>query len=90
ADPVPIDQTDLFGELADPLTGRALAPGDMSPEYLARRLDEFSLWLREAASGRLVMGPTSVGTSIPSGPNEQIANLTPACIQASTWSSRTG
>lgn len=90
ADPVPIDQTDLFGELADPLTGRALAPGDMSPEYLARRLDEFSLWLREAASGRLVMGPTSMGTSIPSGPNEQIANLAPACIQASTWNSRTG
>ncbi|RMQ62705.1 hypothetical protein ALQ01_03933, partial [Pseudomonas savastanoi pv. glycinea] len=90
ADPLPIDQTDLFGDPSDPRMGRAIPHGDMIPEYLARRLVEFSLWLREAASGRLVMGPTTGSDAIPSGPNEQIAKLTPACIQTNTWNSRTG
>ncbi|KPZ08712.1 Phage integrase [Pseudomonas amygdali pv. ulmi] len=89
-DPVPIGQADLLDDSTDTPMRQALPHDLFSPEYLARRLDEFSKWVREAASGRIVVCPTTTDSRLPSGPNEQIGNPLPSGFDASVWSNRTG
>ncbi|QIQ70849.1 site-specific integrase [Pseudomonas coronafaciens] len=86
----PEERANPFDDSTEPPMRQALPHDLFSPEDLARQLEAFSQWVREAASGRIVVCPTTADSRLPSGPNEQMGNPLPSGFDASVWNNRTG
>ncbi|MFA0997255.1 tyrosine recombinase XerC, partial [Pseudomonas syringae] len=86
----PEERANPFDDSTETPMRQALPHDLLSPEDLARQLEAFSQWVREAASGRIVVCPTTTDSRLPSAPNEQMGNLLPSGFDASVWNNRTG
>ncbi|UPT37597.1 site-specific integrase [Pseudomonas amygdali] len=86
----PEERTNPFDDSTETPMRQALPHDLFSSEDLARQLEAFSQWAREAASGRIVMCPTTTDSRLPSGSNEQMGNPLPSGFDASVWNNRTG
>ncbi|QHE95765.1 site-specific integrase [Pseudomonas cannabina pv. alisalensis] len=86
----PEERTNPFDDSTETPMRQALPHDLFSSEDLARQLEAFSQWVREAASGRVVMCPTTTDSRLPSGSNEQMGNPLPSGFDASVWNNRTG
>ncbi|WP_044423554.1 site-specific integrase, partial [Pseudomonas syringae group genomosp. 3] len=67
----PKERANPFDDSTETPMKQALPHDLFSPEDLARQLEAFSQWVREAASGRIAVCPTTTDSRLPSGPNEQ-------------------
>ncbi|KWS67107.1 MULTISPECIES: site-specific integrase [Pseudomonas syringae group] len=86
----PEERTNPFDDSTETPMRQALPHDLFSSEDLARQLEAFSQWVREAASGRIVACPRTTDSRLPSGPNEQMGNPLPSGFDASVWNNRTG
>ncbi|AVB13111.1 MULTISPECIES: site-specific integrase [Pseudomonas syringae group] len=86
----PKERANPFDDSTETPMKQALPHDLFSPEDLARQLEAFSQWVREAASGRIAVCPTTTDSRLPSGPNEQMGNPLPSGFDASVWNNRTG